>query len=135
MKNECVFCKIVKGELPADIVYEDEKVVAFLDIKPVHPGHTLIIPKAHHATILETPDDVVSDIFVKAKNLMIAVREAMSADFIALSIVGTEVPHLHLHLIPRFHKDGLQNFWPTKESEKEERKKLSEKIRSKVSKK
>lgn len=137
MKNDpnCIFCKIVRGEISADVVYEDSKALAFLDIKPVNPGHVLIIPKSHHPTILETPDEVVSDIFVKAKKVMIAIKEVMGADYVVLSVVGTDVPHLHLHLIPRYHKDGMQNFWPTKESKREENKKIASEIREKVSKK
>ncbi|HEY9584609.1 MAG TPA: HIT family protein [Candidatus Paceibacterota bacterium] len=134
MDANCIFCKIVKGEIPADVVYEDDKALAFLDIHPVNPGHVLVVPKSHHPTILETPDAVVSDIFVKAKKLMIAIKEAAQADFIVLSVVGTDVPHLHLHLIPRYHKDGLQNFWPTKEAKREESKKIAEKIRDLISK-
>lgn len=129
MDKNCIFCKIVKGDIPADVIYEDGKVIAFLDIHPVNPGHVLVIPKSHHPTILETPDNVISDIFIKAKKLMIAIKEATAADFVVLSIVGTDVPHLHLHLIPRYHKDGLQDFWPTKEAKREEGKKLVEKIR------
>ena len=135
MDANCIFCKIVKGEIPADVVYEDSKVIAFLDIRPVNPGHVLVVPKSHHPTMLETPDPVVSDIFVKAKKLMIAIKDVTEADFVVLSVVGTDVPHLHLHLIPRYHKDGMQNFWPTKESKKEESKNLVSRIREKVSKK
>jgi histidine triad (HIT) family protein len=133
--NDCIFCKIVKGEIPADVVYEDDRVIAFLDIKPVNPGHALVIPKSHHPTILETPDNVVSDIFVKAKKLMAAIKEVVNADYVVLSVVGVDVPHFHLHLIPRYHEDGMQNFWPTKESKKEESKKIAAKIREVVSKK
>ena len=133
--NNCIFCKIVRKEIPADVVYEDDKALAFLDIKPVNPGHTLIIPKEHHPTILETPDDVISDIFVKAKKLMVAIKETTKADFVVLSVVGNDVPHLHLHLVPRYHKDGLHNFWPTKDVKREESKKIAEKIRKKFSKK
>lgn len=129
---DCIFCKIAKGNVPAEIVYEDDKVIAFLDINPVNLGHTLIIPKSHYTNILETPDGVVSDIFVKAKKLMVAIKKAAEADFVVLSVVGTDVPHLHLHLIPRYHKDGLKNFWPKKESKKEESKKIAQKIKENI---
>ena len=119
----------MKGEIPADVVYEDSKVIAFLDIRPVNPGHVLVVPKSHHPTMLETPDPVVSDIFVKAKKLMIAIKDVTEADFVVLSVVGTDVPHLHLHLIPRYHKDGMQNFWPTGAPSKSNRQ-IVEKIRT-----
>lgn len=108
----CVFCKIVKGEIPSSKVYEDEKILAFLDINPVNHGHVLVIPKAHYPQLEATPDTVVADIFVQSKKLMKAVKKATSADYVVLSVVGTEVPHLHIHLIPRRHKDGLAAFWP-----------------------
>lgn len=135
MDNNCIFCKIVKGEIPADIIYEDDKVVAFLDIHPVNLGHTLLIPKKHYPSILETPDAVLADLFPKAKKVMTAIKKATEADYVTISVIGIDVPHLHLHLIPRYHKDGLKNIWPTKESKKEESKKTAFAIREKVSEK
>ena len=127
--TDCIFCKIIKKEIPAEIVYEDEKVLGFLDIRPVNPGHVLLIPKEHHPYLTETPDRVISDIFVKAKAVMMAIKAAVAADLVVLSIVGEDVPHLHLHLIPRYKKDGLHGFWPTKEAKKEENARIAGKIR------
>ena len=79
--------------------------------------------------MIDTPDPIIANIFVKAKSLMKAIRKATNADFVVLSIVGNDVPHLHLHLIPRFNKDGLHNFWPSKESRDEERAQVAAKIR------
>jgi histidine triad (HIT) family protein len=112
----CVFCRIVRKEIPADIVYSDKHFLAFLDIHPVQEGHLLLIPKNHHASMTETPDGVVREIFSRARMLMPVLRKAAGADFVALSIVGTDVPHFHIHLIPRMLDDGLGGFWPAKAS-------------------
>ena len=126
---DCIFCKIVRKEIPAEIVYEDDKVLAFLDIKPVNPGHALLIPKEHYPMLVDTPDDVIADMFPKAKMLMKNIKSATDCDFVVLSVVGTEVPHFHIHLLPRHKHDGLADFWPTKESKIEERKRIAEKMR------
>jgi len=102
MKNDnCIFCKIINKEIPAEIVYEDDNFLAFLDINPVHPGHTLVIPKKHYIWMQETPDKEISEIFILSKKLMITLQKTYGADYIKVSIVGNEVPHFHIHLIPR----------------------------------
>lgn len=128
--KDCIFCKIVKKEIPVDVIYEDDKTFAFLDINPVNYGHTLVIPKEHYGMMGETPDELVSDIFVKAKKLMKTIKKAMGADFVVAAVVGVDVPHFHVHLIPRYFDDGLNNFWPTKKYKEGEDKKIAEKIRS-----
>lgn len=112
--NDCVFCKIAHGTIPAEKVYEDDISLAFLDINPVNEGHLLIIPKTHYDNMAMTPDHLIESLFVKAKNFMPALGKAVDADFVVLTVVGTDVPHFHIHLIPRFHKDGLAGFWPAK---------------------
>lgn len=129
MEN-CVFCKIVKKDILAEIVYEDDKIIAFLDIKPVNPGHTLIIPKEHHKMMGETPDEIISDMFVKAKKIMRTIRKVTGADYVAVSVVGLDVPHFHIHLVPRYLNDGLANFWPSKTYKENEAGKIAQKIRS-----
>ncbi len=128
--QDCIFCKIVQGKIPADKIYEDENMLAFLDINPVNHGHVLVAPKVHHPRLEETPDAVVADIFVQSKRLMTGIKEAMLADYVAVSVVGTEVPHLHIHLIPRSSKDGLAGFWPTKKYGEREKEEVAERIRS-----
>ena len=128
--NECVFCKIVKGEIPSSKIYEDNEVLAFLDIKPVNFGHTLVIPKKHYEKMENTPNDVLSSVFVNAKKLMKVIKESMSADFVALSVVGIDVPHFHIHLIPRYFNDNMPIFWPRKEYKDGEKEKTAEKIRN-----
>ncbi|MFH1592424.1 MAG: HIT family protein [Candidatus Woesearchaeota archaeon] len=127
--EECIFCKIVKKEILSEIVYEDDKVFAFLDINPVNPGHVLVIPKEHYKMMFDVPDDLVSAVFVESKKLMSAVKEAFKADFVAVSVVGLDVPHFHVHLVPRYLDDGMANFWPTKKYKEGEDKKAAEKIR------
>lgn len=128
--ESCVFCKIVRGEIPSAKVHEDEKILSFLDINPVNHGHVLVIPKEHHPKLEETPDAVVADIFVKSKKLMVAIKKAVHADYVAVSVVGTDVPHFHIHLIPRHFKDGLAGFWPTKKYGEKEMNAVAEKIKS-----
>lgn len=131
--SKCVFCKIIKGEIPAAKIYEDEKVFAFLDINPVNFGHALVIPKEHHQIMIDTPDELVAYLFVKAKELMKVIKKAMAADFVVVSVVGVDVPHFHVHLVPRYKDDGLQGFWPTKKYGEGEIEKVAEKIKNSFS--
>lgn len=98
---DCIFCKIVRGEVPAQKIYEDESSLAFLDIHPKAPGHTLLIPKAHFEWFVDLPDEVSDPLFRTAKKLSQKLREEYKADYIRLSIVGKDVPHTHIHLIPQ----------------------------------
>ena len=100
MEN-CIFCKIGRGEIPTEKVYEDEKMLAFLDIHPKAPGHTLLIPKEHHQWFIDLPDTLYDSLFKTAKSLSRQLRTEYGADYIQLSIVGRDVPHVHVHLIPR----------------------------------
>lgn len=97
---DCIFCKIGRGEIPAQKTYEDEEVLAFLDIHPKAPGHTLLIPKAHYEWFQELPDDISDHLFRAAKRLASELKSAHGADYVHLSIVGKDVPHVHVHLIP-----------------------------------
>ena len=102
MENDTIFGKIIRGDIPATKVYEDGDFLAFLDISPVTKGHTLLIPKAHFTWIHDVPNEIIAAIFVKAKELINAMREGLPCDYVQLSVVGNEVPHFHIHLIPRF---------------------------------
>jgi histidine triad (HIT) family protein len=128
----CIFCKIIAGEIPAEKIYEDEKCLAFLDINPVNPGHVLLIPKEHFASMTETPDDLVGYLFSKTKELMVKIKKAVEADYVSLSVVGTDVPHFHIHIIPRRFNDGLAGFWPTKKYAEGEMAVVAEKIRKEI---
>ena len=112
----CTFCAIVNDELEVHRAYEDDSFIAFLDHRPIFPGHTLVIPRAHHETLPDLPDDLVGPFFATVKRLSEAVPRAMDAvgSFVAINnIVSQSVPHLHAHVVPRRPKDGLRGFfWP-----------------------
>ena len=106
----CAFCRIVRGEESADVVLDDGATLAFLDHRPLLPGHCLLIPKPHHATLPDLPADLVAPLFANAQRLARAVETAMGADgsFVAINNrVSQSVPHLHVHVVPRRRKDGL----------------------------
>jgi histidine triad (HIT) family protein len=106
MEEKTIFEKIIDGEIPATKVYESDKFLAFLDIQPKAFGHTLLIPKKKVVWMYDSEDKDISDIFIKAKELMLAIKEGLSCDYVELRIVGEEVPHFHIHLIPRLFTDG-----------------------------
>lgn len=112
----CAFCRIVAGDLEAYRVFEDERTVAFLDQRPVFPGHVLLVPREHHETLGDLPDALVEPLFRNARLIARGVERGLEADgtFVALNNrVSQSVPHLHVHVIPRRRKDGLRGFfWP-----------------------
>jgi histidine triad (HIT) family protein len=113
---ECRFCDIVEGASPAHVVFDDELTMAFLDARPLFPGHCLLVPRDHHETLADLPPDLVGPFFTTAQALAKGVEEAMDAEgtFVALNNrVSQSVPHLHVHVVPRRRKDGLRGFfWP-----------------------
>jgi len=113
---DCLFCKVANGELSARVVFEDENSLAFLDHRPVFPGHTLLIPRTHFETLTDLPVDLVGPFFRNAQLLARAVELALEAHgtFVAMNNrVSQSVPHLHVHVVPRRRKDGLKGFfWP-----------------------
>jgi len=127
MEN-CIFCKIVKGEIPADKIYEDKDFLAFLDIRPVSHGHILIIPKEHIIWMQDVSDEMISKIFILTKKIMIAVRKGLPCDYVLESVAGNEVPHFHIHLIPRYFNDGLREFPRTDYKGSEHQTEIKEKI-------
>ena len=112
----CAFCKIVNHEVPARLVFEDEISIAFLDHRPVFPGHCLLITKDHYETLADLPADLIGPFFGNAQLLVRAIESAMEAHgtFVAINNrVSQSVPHLHVHIVPRRRKDGLKGFfWP-----------------------
>jgi histidine triad (HIT) family protein len=112
----CLFCAIAAGERPAHRVLEDDQFVAFLDVRPLFPGHTLLVPREHHETIWDLPPDLVGPLGERVQRLSVAVRDATGAHgvFNAVNnVVSQSVPHLHVHVVPRRRKDGLRGFfWP-----------------------
>jgi histidine triad (HIT) family protein len=112
----CTFCQIVTGSLAAPLVFEDETSVAFLDYRPVFPGHTLLVPKQHCETLADLPAALIQPFFANAQLLARAVEQALEAEgtFVAINNrVSQSVPHLHVHIVPRRQGDGLRGFfWP-----------------------
>lgn len=101
--EDCIFCKIVKGEIPSFKVYEDNKFLGFLDIRPLNPGNVLLIPKDHYRWVTDVPD--FGEYFDTAKKIGLASQEAVAADYLSFLTLGTEVPHAHIRIIPRFYTD------------------------------
>ena len=108
--QNCIFCKIGKGEIPANKIYENEKFFVLLDIKPVSDGHILIIPKEHIVWMQDASDEIISKIFILTKKMMLALKKGLPCDYVQESVVGNEVPHFHIHLIPRHNRDNFKNF-------------------------
>jgi histidine triad (HIT) family protein len=120
----CIFCKVVNGDFAARIVFEDDLAIAFLDHRPVFPGHCLLIPKVHFETLADLPGDLIDPLFKSAQLLARAVELGMEAHgtFVAMNNrVSQSVPHLHVHVVPRRRKDGLKGFfWPRNPYKSEE---------------
>ncbi len=125
----CIFCKIIDKKIPAEIVDETPETISFLDINPVNAGHVLVIPKEHIENMPSSSDKTISDVFTTARKMMKKVKNATNADYVAISVVGLDVPHLHVHVIPRFNNDGMADFWPTKQYTGDEAKTVADKIR------
>jgi histidine triad (HIT) family protein len=127
MEEECLFCKIAMGDVPSQKLYEDAEHLAFLDINPRNPGHTLVMPKKHYETILEMPDNEIGELFRLVKKIAVAVKKGMNADGISIGqsnerAAGQVIPHVHVHVIPRFLSEGppgLESILPTKKLTKE----------------
>ncbi len=112
----CAFCKIVTGDLTADIVYRDDRLIAFLDNRPLFPGHVLLCPVDHIATLIDVPESLTNHLMRTTQLLAGAVERALQAEgsFVAINNrVSQSVPHLHIHVVPRKRRDGLKGFfWP-----------------------
>ena len=112
----CVFCEIVAGRQPAHVVLDDAVTIAFLDTRPLFPGHTLLVPREHHETLADLPARLLAPYFARAQRLAGAMESTLGAagSFVAMNNrVSQSVPHLHTHVVPRNRKDGLRGFfWP-----------------------
>jgi histidine triad (HIT) family protein len=116
MSHNCIFCKIIKGEIPCTKIYEDPEVLAFMDIGPVVKGHTLVIPKAHHNPLMDTPPKILQKLITVVQTIARAQKKGLEADGINVSqangaAAGQVVPHIHFHVIPRFTTDGFHGNW------------------------
>jgi histidine triad (HIT) family protein len=114
----CPFCEIVAGRQPAHVVMDDDVAIAFLDARPLFPGHTLLVPREHHETLADLPAPLVGPYFARAQRLAAAMESAdgmgAAGSFVAINNrISQSVPHLHTHVVPRNRKDGLRGFfWP-----------------------
>lgn len=115
-QESCKFCRIAAGLAPSDVVYDDDSVIAFLDARPLFPGHVLVTPKNHVGTLWELPDELVSPLMRVVRGASKVMLSAMNAEgsFVAVNNrVSQSVPHLHVHVVPRSKGDGLRGFfWP-----------------------
>ncbi|HEY0726429.1 MAG TPA: HIT family protein [Pyrinomonadaceae bacterium] len=132
-EENCLFCRIVSGEVPAVVVFEDKNTLAFLDHRPLFHGHTLLVPREHYETLTDLPVKQVGPLFENTQLLAGVVEAAMEAEgtFVAMNNrVSQSVPHLHIHIVPRRRKDGLKGFfWPrTKYKTQEEMEVVQQKI-------
>ena len=132
--EDCIFCKIINGKIPAAKVYEDSSIISFLDIMPANKGHCLIVPKKHHETFLDISDEDLKSLVVAAKKVTKAL--SLSIGNGSYNIVmnngkeaGQIVAHAHLHIIPRFKGDRLRLKWSHKKYEENEMKEVQEKIK------
>ncbi len=135
--SDCLFCKIINGEIPSEKVYEDADVFAFLDIHPVNPGHVLVVPKKHVADAVASDDATLGAVMSAARKLSAAVMRATGASGFNMEInngvsAGQVVFHLHLHIVPRFINDGLKH-WPGKEYASGEAAAVAHKIKTALS--
>lgn len=130
--DDCLFCKIIKGEIPSSKLYETENVLAFLDIAPVHKGHALVVPKKHFVNILDVDEHEFSEVAKAVKKVALAVKKATNADGLTITsnnekAAGQVVMHYHTHIIPRFKDDGLE-LWPQGKYEENEMDEYKKKI-------
>ena len=126
-----IFTKIVNGEIPCYKIAEDERFFAFLDINPMQKGHTLVIPKVEEDYIFRLDDETVGDLMVFAKKVALAIEEVVPCKRISVAVMGLEVPHTHIHLIP-IQNEGDLNFANKKSFSQEEMISIAEQISAKV---
>lgn len=133
--ESCIFCQIVAKQAPSSILYEDAAVMAFLDIRPLNMGHTLVIPKEHYVDIFDTPEKVLAAVHVVSKQLAVAVKKATNADGISIiqqsgKAAGQDIFHIHVHVVPRFEGQKLPSFHELKLVDRAELETMAVKIRT-----
>ncbi len=135
--ESCIFCKIVKKQAPASIIYEDETVIVFLDIRPLNIGHTLVIPKKHYVDIFDIPENQLSQVHKVAKQVSVAVKKATKADGISIiqqngKAAAQDIFHLHVHVVPRFEGQKLPSFSALREVERGKLEVMAKKIKQEL---
>ena len=124
-----IFTKIINNELPAYRIFENDKIISFLTIEPIHPGHTLVIPKTEVDHWMDVPSDEYQEVYTQAKNIGKAIKNITGSTRVAQAVVGLEVPHFHLHLIPMWSPSDL-DFKKAKRASDEELTSMQEKLTS-----
>ncbi|MRX49564.1 HIT domain-containing protein [Paracoccus sp. S-4012] len=109
MTDTCLFCRIARGELPAHRVYEDDRIMAFLDLHPIRPGHTLVIPKAHHVWFEDLPEDLATAVTTCAQALARRMKALYGVERVAMVYTGIHVPHAHAHVVPMQHVHDISS--------------------------
>ncbi len=135
MEN-CIFCKIVKGEISSETIYEDKKCLGFLNINPNNTGQALLIPKIHAENYFETPDDILKHLAVKTKVLGNIIKNVVNAEGVNIIVnsgkaSGQAIFHTHIHIIPRYKRDGYKS-WEPKKYNKKKSAEVAEKIRKEL---
>ena len=135
MADACLFCRIIAGQVAGSFVFEDDEVVGFLDYRPVFKGHTLVLPREHHATLSDLPAPLLTSVFTAAQRMSAVMPVALGAQgtFVAMNnVVSQSVPHFHVHVVPRTKGDGLRGFfWPrTKYADDAEMKQYADTLRA-----
>lgn len=135
--KSCIFCKIVHKQAPASIIYEDETVIVFLDLRPLNMGHTLVIPKAHYVDIFDTPEKDLSQVHKIAKIVSCAIKKSTEADGISIiqqngKAAGQDILHIHVHVVPRFEGQKLPPFSELKEVERAKLDAMAKKIKQQL---
>ncbi len=135
--DECVFCSIVQGKREAALVYQDDEFMVFMDKYPISTGHTLVIPKRHYTTILEMPNDEVSKLFALVHRVAIAILLAVNAQGFSIAqnngkVAHQVVPHVHVHIVPRFLTDEKGKYASRRIATLDELKSIADKIKSRL---
>jgi histidine triad (HIT) family protein len=134
---DCIFCKIVSGEIPSGKVYEDGSVIAFMDINPAKRGHCLVLPKEHYESIFDVSDEVLYETILAVKKVASAVQKAVKSDGVNIlqnnnRAAGQLIPHIHFHVIPRFNGDGIDFSYRSEKYAGGEMAELLSKIKSNI---
>jgi histidine triad (HIT) family protein len=132
--ESCIFCKIAHKQAPSSIIYEDEAVMVFLDIRPLNIGHTLVIPKAHYMDIFDIPKTLLSQVHKITKQVSFPIKKATAADGISIiqqngKAAGQDIFHIHVHVVPRFEGQKLPPFHELKEVDRAKLDEMAKKIK------
>lgn len=132
--QNCIFCNIVRKKAPASVIWEDDKTLVFLDIRPLIDGHTLIIPKQHYETVYEIPDDLLSNVYQLVKRTAVVLKNTLKADGISTiqqngHAAGQEIFHLHVHVVPRYEGQKLPRFTDLPNAPREKLDAIAERLR------